>query len=158
MTPAEAGSTGLRPIPIDRATRVIEHPKGRAIVLGDLQNRHYLWILDPLALDRPAVNIPIDDTIALRTVAVTRLWRHLSGKRPGALPPPLRLTSARIARLIRQLHVLDFHLLGVPPREIAILLFGQQAETLRAVEWKSSALRRQIMRLIEDGDALMNGG
>lgn len=143
---------GLRPV-VD-----VRRDDQRHLVLADRDGELQLWVRDPDAALRPAFLVPRDEVIDLRTESMLRLERRLSGRRPGPPPRALRLTPMRRDRLILLLHALDYQLSGAKPRQIAAALLDKDAARLRAIEWKSSALRRRTMRLIEDGLALMRGG
>ena len=56
------------------------------------------------------------------------------------------------------LRALDGHLEGASCREIAHVLLDAEASRWPATVWKSSAARSQVIRLVAEGRAIMNGG
>jgi hypothetical protein len=128
------------------------------IAIRDAGGTHYLRLIGPEAARRPVVLIPpLGEFADVQAEILRRLHRRLSGKEGLPLPTSLDLTPLRRARLIQMLHALDLYMAGITPREIATMIVDRAAATMRAVEWKSSALRRRTMRLIEDARDLMQG-
>ncbi len=56
------------------------------------------------------------------------------------------------------LRALDGHLAGASQRQLAIALFDTALKDIRPADWSASARRAQVMRLVADGLAQMNGG
>lgn len=130
----------------------------RHLALADREGDQYLWLTDADSHHGLAAILPLDAVLDLRIEAVIRFARRLRGRSAGPLPRGLDLTPQRRARLILLLHALDFRLTGAGRRETAAALLDADAATLPAIEWKSSAARRKVNRLIKDALALMNGG
>jgi hypothetical protein len=145
--------TSAGPVLADRQTGEDRH-----LILRESGGDHRLWLHGVDAANRPAVLIPLDKSLELRIEALWRFYRRLRGRPAGPPPRALQLTSLRRARLILLLHALDFRLAGAGPRDIAAALLDAEEAALPAIEWKSSATRRKVNRLISDGLALMNGG
>lgn len=70
----------------------------------------------------------------------------------------LQLTILHRTRLTLQLRALDGHFDGASRREIAAILLDPEARGLSAIEWKSTALRKRINRIITHAKNMMNGG
>lgn len=119
---------------------------------------HRLWLCDADANRRLAALVPLDDDILLRINGLLRFHQRLDGKKIMPVPRALRMTRFRRERFILLLRALDGHLAGATRREIAAVLLDPAAHEMRAVEWKSSAQRRHVSRLIDDAVSLMNGG
>lgn len=62
------------------------------------------------------------------------------------------------ARLTLQLRALDGELEGATRREIAAVLLDAEARGIPAIEWKTTALRKRVNRIVAGAVALMNGG
>ncbi len=128
-------------------------PEGRRIILG---NGHQLW-LPPVGPGEPlAALIPFDDDVPLRIAGLLRFWQHVAGQRLSSPPRSMRLTTQRRARLILMLRALDAHLAGATYREIASVLFGDEA--VAEPGWKTSPVRARTIRLVQDAIAMMEGG
>jgi len=110
--------------------------------------------LDSGGVHPTAVLLPFDGLFEVRVAAALRLWRALSGRRPG--PNPAALSEVRRDRLILALRGLDGRLDGATHREIAAALFGANAVPER--DWISHELRDRTARLVRLGVAMMNGG
>jgi hypothetical protein len=102
-----------------------------------------------------AVIIPLDADFALRADAALRLWRLITGRRPGR--PPDRLTRQRRHRLALALRALDGRLAGESNRVIATGLFGD-VRVPAGPGWKTHDLRDRTIRLVRSGMELMQGG
>ena len=74
-------------------------------------------------------------------------------------PGPYRTVSTayRLARLDLMLRALDLRDEGATYREIATALGRDDAARLSASDWKMSASRSFVVRLVRDGIAMMNG-
>lgn len=149
------------PINLDRIAPVLvqaDTDGGRHLVFDDPDGRHRVSILDARHENRGAFLIPFDRDASVRLHATQRLYRRLSGQRAG---PPLRsmqLSPSQRMRLALQIRALDAVGDGATRREIAAVLLDPDARTIPAIEWKTSALRKRVNRLITAAQAHMNGG
>ncbi|WP_163420358.1 DUF2285 domain-containing protein, partial [Escherichia coli] len=75
----------------------------------------------------------------------------------GPLPRGWPLTAYRLVRLDLMLCALDLRDSGATYREIAAELGRDDAIRLSASDWKMSASRSFVVRLVRDGIAMMNG-
>lgn len=100
-----------------------------------------------------AALIPLDDDIPGRIEALNRLWHARQGKR---VPPDTRLTAQQRRRLRLMLQASDGRARGASYRGIAEVLFG--VERVSTYPWKTSALRDQVIGLVEGGTGLITGG
>ena len=130
---------------------------GRHVVVADQAGEHRLWLRDP-APGRPlAAIVPLDRDFVTRVASLLRFHRLMFGKRTGPLPRGWPLTAYRRARLDAMLRALDMRLAGATYREIAVAFGKDEAACLSATEWKSSAARSFVYRLVRDATAMMNG-
>jgi hypothetical protein len=128
----------------DGPERLIEHR-------GDFFRLH---ILEDVGDGCPCVVLPLDQLFDIRTAAVLRLWRSLSGRSPGR--NPAELPAVRRDRLILALRALDGRLEKASYRDIAEVLFG--ADRMPERGWKTHDLRDRTIRLALLGHAMMQGG
>jgi hypothetical protein len=103
--------------------------------------------------DDIAVTLPLDRLFDIRVAAALRLWRALSGRKPG--PDPAALSQARLRRLSLGLRALDGRSRNASYREVAEVLF--EARQLEPTQWKTHSLRDQTIRLVRYGMAMMRG-
>jgi hypothetical protein len=89
--------------------------------------------------------------------SLLRFHRRLFGKEPGPPPRGWPLSAYRLARLDLMLRALDLHEAGATYREIAVALGRDNDAKLPATEWKMSAGRSFVIRLVRDATAMMNG-
>jgi hypothetical protein len=101
-----------------------------------------------------AVLLPLDRLFDIRAAAALRLWRGLTGRKPG--PDPGRLTPDRRRRLILALRALDGRLEDASYPEIAAALFNTTPISKR--DWISHELRDQTGRVVRLGFSMMRGG
>lgn len=102
-----------------------------------------------------AALLPFDPLFPIRVAAALRVWRALSGSRPGA--DPQALPAPRRVRLVLALRALDGHLNGASYRQITEGLFGPLP--LRGdADWNSHDQRDRTIRLVRLGRKLMRGG
>ena len=101
-----------------------------------------------------AVLLPLDRLFELRTAAALRLWRALTGRKPG--PDLGTLTPDRRNRLILALRALDGRLDGASYPQIAAVLFDMAPISKR--DWISHELRDQTGRIVRLGFSMMRGG
>lgn len=102
--------------------------------------------------------IPLGDDLAVRVHAVQRLHRRLSGQRAGSIARSLQLTRLQRVQMTLQLRAFDGVTEGASRREIAALLLDADARDISAIEWKSTALRKRINRIITRARRMMDGG
>jgi hypothetical protein len=107
------------------------------------------------SMDQPvAVLLPLDQLFDTRATAALRLWRALTGRKPG--PDPGELTKDRRNRLILALRALDARLEKASYPDIAASLFDTSPISKR--DWISHELRDQTGRLVRLGFSMMRGG
>jgi hypothetical protein len=110
--------------------------------------------IDASGTEPPAVVIPLDQLFEIRATAAIRLWRGLTGRKPG--PDPGVLSKPHRDRLILALRALDGRQEDATYREIAEVLFGAAGVSERG--WKSHDLRDRTIRLVRFGLGMMQGG
>lgn len=131
---------------------------GRHLVLDDSEGAHRVSFLDRALEDGGAFLIPFDRDFSARLHAVQRFQRKLSGQRSGPPLRSLRLSPPQRMRLALQIRALDAIEDNATRREIAAALIDPDARTIPGIEWKNSALRKQVIRLIASAQLHMNGG
>lgn len=127
-----------------------------AVVLADSSGDHHLVVgsIDP---GQPlAVLLPLDDKLHIRVEAALRFQRRLFSRGAGPQPRALMLTPRHRQRLVRMVRALDGRSSGATYREIAAVLFPAHRQS--AVEWKTSSIRAQTIRLVKDAETMMRGG
>lgn len=156
--PKEFGAVRVADLAAEHPQRTHDCLDGRHILLDDPAGPHQLWCFETDAQQRLGVLIPLDADFRLRLEAVRRLHRRLIGLSAGPLPRGWRLTAMQRRRFVLMLRALDGHLEGASYREIARVLLDAGAARWPASAWKSSAARSQVIRLVTEGKAIMNGG
>jgi hypothetical protein len=131
---------------------------GRHLVLGDPEGSHRISFLGRALEDGGAFLIPFDRDFNARLHAVQHFQRKLSGQRSGLPLRSVRLSPPQRMRLALQVRALDAIEENATRREIAAVLIDPDARTIPAIEWKNSALRKQVIRLIAAAQLHMNGG
>jgi len=131
--------------------------EGRHVIVADAAGEHRLWLRDPAPGQPLAAVIPLDKDFITRIASLLRFHRRLLGRAAGPLPRGWPLTAYRLARLDLMLRALDLRDGGATYREIAVALGRDEAARLSASDWKMSASRSFVVRLVRDGIALMNG-
>ena len=101
-----------------------------------------------------AVELRLDANFDIRLRAAHRFLSAIEGRRLGT--PPLALPRQRRQRFILTIRALDAWLQGHSYREIAEGLFGK--ERVMGRSWRANDLRSRIIRLVQNGLALMRGG
>lgn len=102
-----------------------------------------------------AALLPFDEHFPIRAAAALRVWRALTGRKPGA--DPQALTPQRRSRLVLALRALDGRLAHASYRLIAEGLFGPLP--LRGdADWNSHDVRDRTIRLARLGVELSRGG
>ena len=130
---------------------------GRHVIVADAAGEHRLWLRDP-APGRPlAAIVPLDKDFITRIASLLRFHRRLLGRAAGPLPRGWPLTAYRLARLDLMLRALDLRGGGATYRQIASELGREEAAQLPATEWKISAARSFVVRLVRDATAFANG-
>jgi hypothetical protein len=104
--------------------------------------------------DPVAVLLRLDRLFDIRVAAALRLWRALTGRRPG--PDLGMLLPERRNRFIRALRALDGRLERATYPEIAAVLF--EIEPISKRDWISHELRDQTGRIVRLGFSMMRGG
>lgn len=130
---------------------------GRHVVVDDPSGDHWLWLRDPTPGKPLAAIIPLDKDFVTRISSLLRFHRRLFDKEPGPPPRGWPLSAYRLARLDMMLRAFDLREAGATYREIAAALGRADDANLPATEWKSSAGRSFVIRLVRDGTAIMNG-
>lgn len=130
---------------------------GRHVVVADTAGEHRLWLRHPTPGRPLAAVIPLDRDFVTRIASLLRFHRRLLGRAAGPLPRGWPLTAYRLARLDLMLRALDLRDIGATYREIAVALGRDEAARLSASDWKMSASRSFVVRLVRDGIAVMNG-
>lgn len=130
---------------------------GRHVIVADADGEHRLWLRDAEPGQPLAAIVPLDRDFVTRMTSLLRFHRALLGKAPGPLPRGWPLTAYRLARLGMMLRALDLRLGGATYRQIASTLGRAEVENLSATEWKISAARSYVVRLVRDATAMMNG-
>ena len=136
-------------------------PPGPLDALGPDDDSHLLVLADArLRVQRfdpagpYAVLLPLDRLFEIRAAEALRLWRGLTGRRPG--PDVGALTQERRKRFILALRALDARLLGITYPDIAAGLFDTAPISKR--DWISHELRDQTGRIVRLGFKMMRGG
>lgn len=161
VAPAPEEFGAVWPIDLNRLSPIAasaETESGRHLLLDDPDGRHRIWLVGDWRAQGSAFVIPIDSDVAARLHSLKRFHRRLSGKRSG---PPLRsqtLSSRQRTRLALLLRALDGKREGATRREIAAVLLDPSAYSIPAIEWKNTALRKKVNRVVASGIAMMNGG
>jgi len=116
---------------------------------------HRVWLPTiPAGGSLFAVELRLDANFDVRSRAAHRFLLAIEGRR---LPtPPLALPRQRRRRFILTIRALDAWLQGHSYREIAEGLFGKEQVTGRS--WKAHDLRSRVIRLVQNGLAMMRGG
>lgn len=123
----------------------LAHGRGLAAV--------YSVLLGQSQIDGPIVALlPFDASTAGRFAASERMWRTLEG-RPA---PDARLTRQRRRRLRHMMRAVDGKTAHASHREIAEAIFGRLR--VEAELWHDSSLRYATMRLVRDGQTMIDGG
>jgi hypothetical protein len=131
--------------------------EGRHVVVVDRDGDHSLWLRNSTPGQPLAAIIPLDKDFTTRVTSLLRFHRRLLGKQSGPPPRGWPLSSYRQARLALMLQALDLRLSGASYRQIAAALGRKGDAELPATEWKTSAARSYVIRVVRDATALMNG-
>ncbi|MFT8471317.1 DUF2285 domain-containing protein [Acetobacter persici] len=161
LTPAPSDFEVVAPIdPVVLGTILTRHDDADDtwLVIGDATGDLYLRFLNPLAVGRPAVLLPMDAAVELRLDVALRFLRRQRGQRVGLLPRALQLTPLQRARQIQLLLAFDIHEAGGTSRDIALAVNRSWQAALPAVEWRNTAARRHAERLLFDARNRVSGG
>jgi hypothetical protein len=115
---------------------------------------HRVHALDNLEVDEAGVLLPLDRLFEFRVTAAVRLFRGLSGRKPGGNPAALPAT--RRDRFVLVLRALDARTQKATYRDIAAGLIGPHCIPDRG--WKTHDLRDRIIRLVRFGATMRDGG
>lgn len=130
---------------------------GRHVIVADAAGEQRLWLRDATPGQPLAAIVPLDKDFITRIASLLRFHRRLLGRTAGPLPRGWPLTAYRLARLDLILRALDLRDRGATYRQIAAELGREDATKLSASDWKMSASRSFVVRLVRDGMAMMNG-
>ncbi|WP_337190333.1 DUF2285 domain-containing protein [Altericroceibacterium endophyticum] len=130
---------------------------GRHVIVADDAGDHWLWLRDPTPGKPLAAIVPLDKDFVTRMTSLLRFHRRLFDKEPGPPPRGWPLSAYRLARLDLMLRALDLREAGATYREIAVALGRENDAKLPATEWKVSAGRSFVIRLVRDATVMMNG-
>ncbi|KXU31385.1 hypothetical protein A0J57_02445 [Sphingobium sp. 22B] len=126
-------------------------------MIADAAGEHRLWLREPSPGRPLAAIVPLDKDFITRIASLLRFHRRLLGRAAGPLPRGWPLTAYRLARLDLMLRALDLRDGGATYRQIAVELGREEAAQLPAIEWKVSATRSFVVRLVRDAKALAGG-
>ncbi|WP_024520620.1 DUF2285 domain-containing protein [Bradyrhizobium sp. Tv2a-2] len=130
-------------------------PDGWHVVLRIEGVQYHLWLKQAPELSAfYSAELPLDSDYEIRAHAAHRLWRVINGRPPG--PSFYQLSAQRRQRLALALRAFDGHVDGASYREIAEVLFDRKRIAERS--WKTHELRSLIIRLVQDGLALISDG
>ena len=129
---------------------------GDHIVVEDASGDHHLWLRGVRADQKLAALLPLDDDFRVRVLSLIRFQRRLTGRSSGPLPKAWQITRRHRQRLTLMIRALDAHLADASYREIAAALYG--AEAVARYAWKTSSIRGQTIRLVQDAVRMMRGG
>lgn len=161
LAPASSGFATVTPIePAMLGTILAGHDDldDRWVAIADAAGDLFLRLLDPSAMQRPAVLLPMDAAAELRLDVALRFLRRLRGQRVALLPKALHLTPLQRARQSLLLIAFDIHEAGGTARDIAIAAGRSGQAAFPAVEWRNTAARRHAERLLLDARNRVKGG
>lgn len=130
---------------------------GRHVVVADAGGEHRLWLRDATPGRPLAAIVPLDRDFVTRIASLLRFHRRVVGRAAGPLPRGWPLTAYRLARLDLMLRALDLREDGATYRQIAVALGRDSDARLPATEWKMSAARSFVVRLVRDATAFASG-
>ena len=129
---------------------------GNRVLLIEGESPHLFWLRDASSSTPLAALVPLDDSVGLRVAGLLRFERRLHGRPAGPLPKAWAITGRSRVRLLLMLRALDGHYSRASYREIARVLYGPDA--VARYPWKTSSVRGQTIRLVQDAVALVEGG
>jgi hypothetical protein len=129
---------------------------GLHVVVEDPSGDHHVWLPEGREGQKLAALLPLDDDFRLRVYSLIRFHQRLAGRASGPPPKAWLITRRHRRRLILMIRALDGHLADASYREIAHALYG--AEAVARYAWKTSSIRGQTIRLVQDALRMMRGG
>jgi hypothetical protein len=126
------------------------------IVVEDPSGDYRVWVREPKGGQRLAALLPLDKDFRIRVLSLIRFQRRLAGRASGPPPKAWLITCRHRRRLVLMVRALDGHLAEASYREIADALYG--AEAVACYAWKTSSIRGQTIRLVQDAFRMMRGG
>jgi hypothetical protein len=129
---------------------------GLHVVLEDPSGDHRVWLREPEEGQRLAALLPLDEDFRLRVLSLVRFQRRFAGRVSGPPPKAWLITRRDRRRLILMIRALDGHRAEATYREIAHALYGPEAVARYA--WKTSSIRGETIRLVQDALRMMRGG
>ena len=140
-------------IPIDAPTAGLDNAGGFSVI-GHGASELHLSFLDGQMPSNGVlcVIVPLDADMPERIAALHRMWRLLHNH-PA---PDLRLSRDKRHRRRQMVRALDGRDNGASVRDIATALFG--ARRADAHDWRTSSIRYSTLRLLRDGQQMIDGG
>jgi hypothetical protein len=134
----------------------IRDSDGVQLVVIDPSGDHHVWLPSVREGQKLAALLPLDDDFQLRVRSLIRFQQRLARRASGPPPRAWLLTRRHRRRLILMIRALDGHLADASYRKIAHTLYG--AEAVARYAWKTSSIRGQTIRLVQDALRMMRGG
>ena len=134
----------------------VRNADGLHVVVEEPSGDHRVWLPAVREGQKLAALLPLDDDLQLRVRSLIRFQQRLAGRASGPPPRTWLLTRRHRRRLILMIRALDGHLADASYREIAHALYG--AEAVARYAWKTSSIRGQTIRLVQDALRMMRGG
>ncbi len=151
-----SGANKLSENDLTPARASVRNTDGVQVVVEDPSGDHHVWLPKVREGQKLAALLPLDDDFRLRLLSLIRFQQRLAGRASGPLPRAWLLTRRHRRRLILMIRALDGHLADASYREIAHALYGPEAVARYA--WKTSSIRGQTIRLVQDAIRMMRGG
>ena len=122
-------------------------------MVGQGPYRIRVSVVGPTSANRSvAILLPLDADFPERLASLHKLWCLLI-ERPML---DTRLTAQKRQRLKQMIRAFDGKSEGASTKDIATALYG--LKRVKSELWSSSALRYSILRLLRDGEKLVDGG
>jgi len=134
----------------------VRESDGVQLVVDDPSGDHHVWLREVRQGQKLAALVPLDDDFRLRVLSLIRFQQRLAGRASGPPPKAWLLTRRHRRRLILMIRALDGHLADASYREIAHALYG--ADAVARYPWKTSSIRGQTIRLVQEARRMMRGG
>jgi Uncharacterized conserved protein (DUF2285) len=152
------GPTGTDWLPVSSSPDLLLAEGERYLVMRNAVGAHRIELAIDATASGPTVELPLDAALCVRLAC---LQAYASGI--SALPVRLRPTAYQTGRLALMLAILerldDCDNPAINTRDIAAELVFPGAELPhRAIEWKSSSLRRQTLRLVAAAKSMRDHG